>query len=153
MDYKDEHVSGVIEHKLKVAENLLIISNKLMERAFKHDNSKFSKVEYDGFLENTKILNSLEYGSEEYKNQLKELKPILDHHYSNNSHHPEHFENGINDMSILDLIEMVCDWKASVERHDTGDIDKSMEINKERFNIDDQTFKYIKSVLNDLKKG
>lgn len=152
MEYKNEHIKGVLEHKEKVAQNLLTISNKLMERAFVHDNSKFSITEHDGFLENTKILNNLEYGTQEYKEQLKKLKPVLDHHYKHNSHHPEHYENGTQDMDLLDIIEMVCDWKASVERHDTGDIDKSMEINKERFNIDDQTFKYMQTILNELKK-
>lgn len=151
MEYKNEHIKGVLEHKEKVAQNLLTISNKLMERAFVHDNSKFSVTEHDGFLENTQVLNKLEYGTQEYKDQLKKLKPVLDHHYTHNSHHPEYYENGIKDMELLDIIEMVCDWKASVERHETGDIDKSMEINKERFNIDDQTFKYMQTILNDLK--
>ena len=153
MEYKNEHIKGVLEHKEKVAHNLLVIANKLMERAFVHDNSKFSITEHDGFLENTEKLNGLEYGSQEYKDQLKKLEPILEHHYANNEHHPEHYPNGIKDMSLLDLIEMICDWKASVERHSTGDIDKSMEINKERFSIDDQTYHYLQSILNELKEG
>lgn len=153
MEYKNEHIKGVLEHKEKVAQNLLIISNKLMERAFVHDNSKFSATEHDGFLENTKVLNKLEYGTQEYKDQLKKLKPVLDHHYKHNSHHPEHYENRTQDMSFLDIIEMVCDWKASVERHDTGDIDKSMNINKERFKIDDQTFRYMQTILDELKNS
>ena len=36
----------------------------------------------------TPILKTLEYGSEEYKDSLKNLKVALDHHYENNSHHP-----------------------------------------------------------------
>lgn len=34
---------------------------------------------------------------------------ILDHHYQNNDHHPEHFELGINGMNLLQLLEMLAD--------------------------------------------
>ena len=33
---------------------------------------------------------------------------------------------------------MFFDWKAATERHDTGNIFKSIEINKERFKLSDQ---------------
>lgn len=36
-------------------------------------------------------------------------------------------------MSLLDLIEMLVDWKAAGERHTTGAIDKSLLSNKSRF--------------------
>ena len=35
-------------------------------------------------------LNNIKYGTPEYFEALKELKPALDHHYKENSHHPEH---------------------------------------------------------------
>jgi hypothetical protein len=31
------------------------------------------------------------YGSEDYKKSLKDMGPALHHHYSSNSHHPEHY--------------------------------------------------------------
>lgn len=78
-------------------------------------------------------------GSEEYKEYLKELKVALDHHYQNNSHHPEHYENGVNGFDLFDLIEMFFDWKAAGERHADGNIYKSIEINKDRFKLSEQT--------------
>ncbi len=66
------------------------------------------------------------------------MKKALDNHYALNSHHPEHYNNGINDMDIIDLLEMFCDWKAASERHANGDIYESIKINKKRFNISDQ---------------
>ena len=56
-------------------------------------------------------------------------------------HHPECHKNGINDMNLLDLIEMFCDWKAASERHNDGNIRKSIEINGKRFNMSDQLVK------------
>ena len=53
-------------------------------------------------------------------------------------HHPEHFPNGINDMNLIDVLEMFCDWVASSKRHNDGNILKSIDINKERFNMPDE---------------
>lgn len=66
------------------------------------------------------------------------MKPALDHHYANNAHHPEHFPNGVNGMTLLDIVEMFCDWKAATERHADGSLARSIQINRERFGISDQ---------------
>ena len=41
-------------------------------------------------------------------------------------------------MSLWDICEMFCDWKASSERVRAGNILKSIETNAERFKIDNQ---------------
>ncbi|MBQ7845480.1 MAG: hypothetical protein IJ392_04940 [Clostridia bacterium] len=80
----------------------------------------------------------MQYGSDEYKESLKALKPALDHHYANSRHHPEHFARGILDMNLVDIVEMVCDWKAASERQKDGNLLKSIEQNAQRFGYDDQ---------------
>lgn len=110
----------------------------LLRRMSSHDQSKLRPPEVSTFTEFTPKLKDSTYGSEEYKGFLRDMKPALDNHYACNRHHPEHFENGINDMNILDIVEMILDWKAATLRHDNGDIMKSIEINAERFGIDDQ---------------
>lgn len=50
------------------------------------------------------------YGSAEYIDKIRRWKKVFDHHYKCNRHHPEHFLNGINDMNLVDMIEMLCDW-------------------------------------------
>ncbi len=111
---------------------------ELIRRANVHDNSKLESPEKELFDEYTPKLKNCTYGSDEYKEFLVGLKVALDHHYSKNSHHPEHYQNGINGFDLFDLIEMFFDWKAATERHTDGDIMKSIEINKERFNMSDQ---------------
>jgi hypothetical protein len=59
--------------------------------------------------------------------------------YQKNSHHPEHYENGVNGFDLFDLMEMFFDWKAAGERHADGNIYKSIEINKDRFKLSEQT--------------
>lgn len=48
------------------------------------------------------------------------------------------YKAGIKGFDLFDLVEMFFDWKAATERHDTGNIFKSIEINKERFKLSDQ---------------
>lgn len=38
----------------------------------------------------------------------------------------------------MDLVEMICDWKAASERHNDGNIRKSIEHNAERFGMSPQ---------------
>ena len=41
-------------------------------------------------------------------------------------------------MTLLDLVEMFCDWKAATERHADGSLEKSIQHNKVRFELSDQ---------------
>jgi len=123
---------------------------ELIKRSNEHDLSKLGKEEKQHFDEYTEKLKGLTYGSDEYKKSLEGLKPALDHHYSNNRHHPEYHTNGIDDMNLFDVIEMILDWLAATQRHDDGDILKSIEINKKRFNMEDQLVKILTNTVNDL---
>ena len=126
------------KHILRVRKLLRICQNELKLRARLHDESKLQSPEKELFDEFTPKLAGCTYGSDEYKEYLKGLKVALDHHYAKNSHHPEHYENGVNGFDLFDLIEMFMDWKAATERHNDGDIRKSIEINKNRFNLSEQ---------------
>lgn len=133
-----------LEHIDEVFDLLYDITDRLKIRAALHDASKMNHPESKIFEIYTSKLKNTTYGSDEYKQYLKEMKPALDHHYANNRHHPEHFKNGINDMNLVDLIEMFCDWFAATERHEDGNIFKSIEINKKRFNYSDD----LKNIFN-----
>ena len=115
-----------------------MLIKKLEDRGNNHDASKMNEPEVEVFAEYTPKLSACTYGSEEYKAFLAGMKPALEHHYANNRHHPEHFPNGISDMNLVDIVEMICDWKAATERHANGDINSSIVKNQERFRISDQ---------------
>lgn len=125
-------------HIKRVSQLMTEGASELIRRANVHDNSKLESPEKEMFDEFTPKLKNSTYGSDQYKEFLKGLKVALDHHYKNNSHHPEHYENGVNGMNLFDLIEMFFDWKAAGERHADGNIYKSIEINKERFDMSTQ---------------
>ena len=130
---------------------LMRVTNELQRRAVLHDMSKLESPEVEIFSEYTPKLRSVTYGSPQYKKYLEEMSEALRHHYSKNRHHPEHFMNGIEDMNLVDILEMVCDWKASTKRHADGDILKSLEINKKRFKMSPQLCRIIKNTLRDFK--
>lgn len=114
------------------------VAKELLDRADAHDQSKLASPEVELFTEYTKALAGSTYGSPEYEEFRKKMAPALAHHYANNRHHPEHFKSGVNDMNLVDLVEMLCDWKASSTRHHDGNIRKSIEVNAERFGIGPQ---------------
>lgn len=134
---KEDCIRETKEHIAQVREFLLIFAQELINRALVHDKSKLEYPEVDIFAEYTPKLKHSTYGSDEYKTFLSEMQVALKHHYTNNSHHPEHYENGIRGMDLADIVEMICDWKAATMRHDDGDIRKSIEFNRNRFNYSD----------------
>lgn len=134
-------------HIERVSKLLHCAISDFVERASSHDASKLKSPEKEIFDQYTPLLKSITYGSEEYKKYLSELSVALDHHYKNNSHHPEHYVRGLHGMNLFDLLEMLIDWKAATERHADGCIEKSLEINKERFKMSEQLFCILKNTV------
>lgn len=127
------------EHIARVRELLGHVIASLRTRAEVHDRSKLEEPEKALFDRMTPRLAEAAYGSPEYADALRELRPALDHHYAENSHHPEHYPDGVDGMTLLDLIEMLVDWKAAGERDGgTGDLAESIRRNVERFNLSPQ---------------
>jgi Family of unknown function (DUF5662) len=138
------------DHIRLVQVEMGVVTEKLMQRAIWHDRSKLVSPEVELFDEWTPKLAGVTYGSDEYKDMLAQLKPALDHHYAVNSHHPEHHTRGIQGMTLLDLLEMICDWKAASMRHADGDIVKSIEINQARFGYSDELKAILLNTLSEL---
>jgi hypothetical protein len=123
------------KHINRVRELINICRARLEIRAAEHDLSKLQNPEKETFDVATPKLKASTYGSDEYKKMLADIKPALDHHYAANQHHPEHYSEGIKAMSLLDILEMLCDWKAAGERHANGSIQNSLKVNAVRFAI------------------
>lgn len=135
-------------HIERVQELSRRLANKLLTQVKSHDDSKLKSPEKEYFDEYTPKLKHCTYGSEEYQQYLRELSQALKHHYTCNRHHPEHFADGLRGMTLVDLLEMLADWKASSERHEDGDIIRSIEIGQKRFGYDD----ILKQILKNTTK-
>lgn len=150
MGFEYDSAHDTEAHIKRVREFLDEVRNELWIRGAIHDYSKLHEPEKSAFDRATPKLRNLTYGSPEYEEARRELGEALDRHYAVNSHHPEFYDDGITGMSLLDLIEMLCDWKAATERHADGDIRKSLEINAERFGIDRQLHLILMNTIDDL---
>jgi hypothetical protein len=127
-----------LKHIEKVRSFIERIANELCIRGLIHDVSKLQEPEKSIFDEYTPKLKDCNYGSDEYKQYLSEMQIALNHHYLKNRHHPEHHSEGIKGMTLIDLCEMIADWKAATLRHNDGDILKSIDINQRRFGYSDE---------------
>lgn len=101
-----EKLSALIRHIKLVETNCNIISRATMDkdpefaiaiakRGRTHDLTKFDSLEFEYLWKGS-----------------KNFEIALLHHHCHNSHHPEHYANGIYGMSDLDLAEMVADCTA-----------------------------------------
>jgi len=135
---RDDVMRETVDHTIAVGMYMMRVVGDLQQRAVVHDRSKFDASEFEAFALATPKLRSLTYGSDEYKKSLDEIRPAVERHYAANSHHPEHHRRGIDGMTLMDLVEMLCDWKAATERHADGSMRKSFDHNRERFQISPQ---------------
>lgn len=133
-----DSTSDTLKHSLRVGALMGDPIKELIDRSVRHDLSKTEDPELKIFNEYTPKLKTTTYGSPEYKAHLAGMAEALAHHYANNRHHPEHFSSGVTGMTLVDLLEMLADWRAATERHADGDLRASLEIQRERFGISDQ---------------
>lgn len=140
-----------LRHIRRVQALLNQIVVALLERGEEHDATKLRPPELSAFVEYTPKLAQSEFGSEEYQRFLQEMRPALEHHYAHNRHHPEHFPNGVEGMTLVDVMEMLCDWMAAVERHQDGDIERSFTQSQERFGLTDQLIQILRNTAEMLK--
>lgn len=143
-----------IDSRIQTYEHIQIVQGlmgkvirNLQDRQRDHDQSKLKSPEVEVFDVMIPGLAASTYGTSEYVAMLAEMKPALDHHYSHNSHHPEYYPNGLLGMSLMDLIEMICDWEAATLRHNDGDIQRSMEVNQKRFGYSDELKQVFKNTV------
>jgi len=130
--------SAIYHHKFMVLKYLNIFIQDLIKRSEEHDNSKFSEDEFLDVIAAGEDLRKCEFGTPEYKQVCEKWKFAFSKHHKKNRHHPEFFQNGIEGMTLIDLLEMLADWKSASLRTDRGgigDIKKSIKVGAERYNI------------------
>lgn len=146
----NDSTQDTIDHIGKVQARIHEFRGFLEGRAELHDASKLVQPEKAGYDQLATNLKDVVYGSDNYRAALKEAEETIRHHYAVNSHHPEHYKDGIAGMSLLDVVEMLCDWKAASERTKQGSIAQSLIHNKERFGIDDQLASILANTVKEL---
>jgi hypothetical protein len=150
MSTEYDSAADTAKHRYRVRALLSKIRGELWERGRVHDRSKLKEPEKAVFDEWTPKLKGSTYGSDEYAMALSAMGEGLWHHYAHNRHHPEHFEGGITGMTLVDLVEMFCDWKAATERHDDGSLQRSIQQNNDRFGMGPVLTKILENTRREL---
>lgn len=136
------------EHIAQVGVLLEKMRDELSQRQVDHDVSKLEEPELSAYATYVPQLKGLEYGSPEYKAVLAKMKPAVQHHYAANRHHPEFFKNGIDGMNLIDVLEMMADWKAAAIRSGAPEkFNENFEKNIERFKISPQLAHVLRNTL------
>ena len=155
MDYIKTHIENVQKAydgmcknpKLQASEPIRKALEELKLNIASHDASKYSDSEFEPYRKNFHSINDEEKAENE-----EDFERAWEHHYTVNSHHPEYWihDNVILDMSLPAILEMLCDWKASSERHADGNIYRSIEINQSRFGYSDEVKDILKNTVDFL---
>lgn len=150
MTSREAHALDAIDHIRKVQTYLMQLVIELHSRALLHDSSKLMPLELDGYAGLSDAVRGLKYGTEEYRAAFEPFKPIIQHHYEANDHHPEHFQGGISEMNLLQLVEMIADWKAASTRN-SKTLAETLDASFKRFGIDDQLAAIIRNTVASLE--
>lgn len=130
-----DSTTDTLRHRARVAHYISEFCMEMQRRAMVHDESKLHSPEKEAYDQVSHLLPDLVYGSEEYKASEAKIADAIKHHHDHNSHHPEHYDEGIFGMDLYDIVEMFCDWKASSERN-KGGFNISGNARKHRFDND-----------------
>ena len=111
----NEHIEQV-RRCLMLMAKVTDYGEELIERARVHDASKFGPEERIPYVWLTEYHRLRRNGEQfEYPEGVAErVKLAIHHHVTSNRHHPD-FHADPNNMSDIDLIEMVCDWTAMAQ--------------------------------------
>jgi hypothetical protein len=150
MDFRQIAYNKTVAHVTRIRHLIALCIDKLNNKSAHHDDSKFTELELSYLAkieEKVYKEGNAPFASPEYNERKKLLQPMLEHHYRNNSHHPEHFENGVNGMDLFDVVEMFCDWKAASERGEESSM--NLQHACEKYKIDSQ----LKEILYNTAKN
>lgn len=107
----------LIDHKARVAEHMGHATAILLEAAVNHDVDKIeNEVIFQTYSRHAKHQKATPWGTHHRKDyELKHMNEAIELHLQN-KHHLQDARNTREDIDIFDVIEMMCDWFAAMER-------------------------------------
>ena len=143
----------IMRHRETVAEHLHNLADYFRHRAREHDRSKLRLDEFAGFSRINRIAREHPYGTQEYEESMDTEKGpdgCITLHFSRNAHHPE-YHGHEREMGLLDLMEMVADWKGAADTYGTNTLRDAMPVNRKRFDFDDWQWRVIELMVDWLE--
>jgi hypothetical protein len=137
--------ADTLAHIQAVRDRIGTFVTEMLRRGSVHDASKFSPEEKPVLDRVLPSLQGVAYGSPAWQAAMDAAGPALAHHYRCNTHHPEHYSQGIAGMDLFDVAEMLCDWMAAAERNPTDGV--KLDHNARLFGIDAQLASILANTL------
>jgi hypothetical protein len=150
MDMTTDFLCETILHVSEVSENLEIIASELRKRGCAHDRTKFQALEFDAFVSTREKFKKANYGTPEYQECVDIVKPAVDHHHANNRHHTGFHAAGVSGMSLIDLAEMIADWKAAERRSPDKKLKDTLDYAFNKYGIGKQLGCILRNTMADL---
>ena len=155
-DYLNQHILNVANASDWIRQNIGLDVNSfdISSNVFIHDDSKYSKEEYDAY-------DAYFYGGKRTKEVKDNFNYAWLHHIHNNPHHWQYWvlinDDPDNGMVALDIpykyvVEMICDWWSfSWSKGDLTEIFKWYEERKEYIKLSEKTRRGVENILNMMK--
>ncbi len=137
--------ADTLAHIQAVRDRIGTFVAEMLRRCAVHDASKFGAEEKPVLDRVLPALQGVAYGSPEWDAVMQAAGPALVHHYRRNTHHPEHYDQGIAGMDLFDVVEMVCDWMAAAERNPADGV--RLDYNVRLFGIEPQLASILANTL------
>ena len=154
MNPQEQKTREVINaHKLRVFQLMSKLSQEVIRRGYDHDFSKFGPEELPHYAASIDEFEQHPYGSDGYHKAKESLGPAVVHHHKHNRHHPEHFDNGVEGMNLVDLMEMLMDWKSATQNHPEkpGDMAISLAMAIGKYKISPQLTQILLNTIADFE--
>lgn len=147
------HIDRVIANMGSIVDQTGLDREEAMKRAEDHDASKYGEIERPLYIWLTHFhrMNHDKGRKSKWtypKGLESKVREASKHHITVNKHHPEAHKD-VNDMTDLDILEMVCDFQAMSDELAQGSCRKWVDDNLDRkWNFDqehkDKIYEYIK---------
>lgn len=144
-----KELARITRHIMTVQSLVRRLAYQLMLRADTHDLSKFAPDEFGGMIEIDRIADEQGLNSPAYMEALS--GGAIQLHQSRHPHHPEYHSRGIEDMSLLDIVEMVCDWKAANQLRGHPAWGESVQMMADRLNLSSEYLFLINLIAKELE--
>lgn len=136
----------VLSHIRSVRVKLEVIIEEFKKRLLHHDQSKLESPEYELWRKMDEEPR-YKYGTPEYFDKIQRYKKVFDLHYKHNSHHPEHYENRILDMDLVDVLEMLIDWISYKNNIRITEAIELIDQQSKRYNLSEELTCILKNTL------
>ena len=96
--------------------------------------------------------HGMTHGDDMDRKFREEYKDLVEEHVRRNRHHVEYHTNGILDMDLMDVLEMLLDWcQSAADNGDDVEENNSIGINAKKYGIDPQLTCILRNTVRNLR--